>query len=148
MNRTHSQTKLAQIVYALCLDGSEVLAWRLARSLNATIRARSVVWHEWARLLDCWRLTAFPSYAYVRRSGIDLRLHGTASSLRHSRMLRAWHEKASVGARRMLSLDVLRGWSAKSGMHSSDDFPSTGTSVIHVRTLDRGGWQSQNGLAV
>lgn len=122
MNRTHSQTKLAQIVYALCLDGSEVLAWRLARSLNATIRARSVAWHEWARLLDCWRLTAFPSYAYVRRSGIDLRLHGTASSLRRSRMLRAWHEKASVGARRMLS----------------DDFPSTGTSVIHVRTLDRG----------
>jgi len=38
MSRMDTPTTLAQIVYALCLGGSEVLAWRLARSLNATGR--------------------------------------------------------------------------------------------------------------
>lgn len=35
MNHMDRPIKLAHMVYALCLGGSEMLAWRLARSLNA-----------------------------------------------------------------------------------------------------------------
>lgn len=78
MNRTDGPIKLAQMVYALCLGGSEVLAWRLARSLNTTGRyvyslygiARS---GPFAELLAA---NGIPSYPYVRQGGIDLRLIG------------------------------------------------------------------------
>jgi hypothetical protein len=39
MNHMDGPIKLAQMVYALGLGGSEMLAWRLARSLNAVHRS-------------------------------------------------------------------------------------------------------------
>ena len=78
MNRMDRPIKLAQIVYALCLGGSEVLAWRLARSLNTTGRYVCSLYGiaRGGPLAELLAADGIPSYAYVRRSGIDLRLIG------------------------------------------------------------------------
>ena len=79
MNRADSSIKLAQIVYALCLGGSEVLAWRLARSLNTTGRYACSLYGiaRGGPLAELLAADGIPSYAYVRRGGIDLRLIGS-----------------------------------------------------------------------
>lgn len=78
MNRAGSPIKLAQMVYALCLGGSEVLAWRLASSLNATGRYACSLYGiaRGGPLADLLAAEGIPSYAYARRRGIDLRLIG------------------------------------------------------------------------
>lgn len=79
MNGTDRPIKLAQVVYALCLGGSEVLAWRLARSLNTTGHYACSLYGiaRGGPLADLLATDGIPSYAYVRRSGIDLRLIGS-----------------------------------------------------------------------
>jgi glycosyltransferase involved in cell wall biosynthesis len=78
MIRTDQPIKLAQIVYALCLGGSEVLAWRLARSLNTTGRYACSLYGiaRGGPLAELLAADGIPSSAYVRRGGIDLRLTG------------------------------------------------------------------------
>ena len=78
MTRTDRPIKLAQVVYALCLGGSEVLAWRLARSLNSTGRYACSLYGiaRGGPLAELLAADGIPSYAYARRSGVDLRLIG------------------------------------------------------------------------
>jgi glycosyltransferase involved in cell wall biosynthesis len=78
MNRSDRSIKLAQIVYALCLGGSEVLAWRLARSLNTTGHYACSLYGiaRGGPLAELLMADGIPSYAYHRRGGIDVRLIG------------------------------------------------------------------------
>lgn len=70
--------KLAQVIYALCLGGSEVLAWRLARSLNATGGYACSVYGvaRGGPLADLLSEDGIPSYAYTRRGRFDPSLIG------------------------------------------------------------------------
>jgi glycosyltransferase involved in cell wall biosynthesis len=78
MSRMDRPTTLAQIVYALCLGGSEVLAWRLARSLNATGRYTCSLYGiaRGGPLAELLAADGISSYSYARRRGIDVRLIG------------------------------------------------------------------------
>jgi glycosyltransferase involved in cell wall biosynthesis len=64
------------MVYALCLGGSEVLAWRLARALNTTGRYTCSLYGiaRGGPLAELLAADGIPSYAYVRRRAIDLPL--------------------------------------------------------------------------
>jgi glycosyltransferase involved in cell wall biosynthesis len=78
MKRMDTPIKLAQIVYALCLGGSEVLAWRLARSLNATGQYACSLYSvaRGGPLAKLLAADGISSRAYVRRGRVDLSLIG------------------------------------------------------------------------
>ena len=76
--RQASPIRLAQVIYALCLGGSEILAWRIARSLNRTGRyvgSLCAVDHG-GPLAEMLAADGIPSRAYSRTGRLDLKLIG------------------------------------------------------------------------
>jgi glycosyltransferase involved in cell wall biosynthesis len=71
-----SPIRLAQVVYALSIGGSEVLAWRIARALNQSGRylcSVSAVDHG-GPLAEMLAADSIPARAFSRAGRIDLRL--------------------------------------------------------------------------
>src|SRR6476660_9183551 len=73
MNDSASKIRLAQIIYALCLGGSEVLAWRLAKSLKGSAQYDCSLFGiaHGGPLAPLLAADGIPSQAFARSGRVD-----------------------------------------------------------------------------